>query len=94
MCFIGAMYNTPTVNGGDVQKQLDQLVIVLVERGLYYNHAQVSADCAGSNVGYTRWSATFLQQTSFQGMCYKSMVWMAHVWLLVNLMQMEMHYFV
>jgi hypothetical protein len=51
VCFIGAIYNTPTLNGSDIQDQLDQVIMALAERGLY-NRAQVS-DCAGSNVGYT-----------------------------------------
>jgi hypothetical protein len=35
MCFIGAIYNTPTLNGGDIQDHLDQVIMALAERGLY-----------------------------------------------------------
>lgn len=51
LCFIGAIYNTPTVNKGDIQEQMRRLVMALAERGLY-PRTQVS-DCAGSNVGHT-----------------------------------------
>jgi hypothetical protein len=56
MSFIGAVFNTPTLNMGLISDHLEDINMALAENG--FSSLAEASDCAGANVGYTNRMST------------------------------------